>query len=406
MKILLVNTFYYPNIVGGTENSIKLLAEGLKSRGYQVAIYCVDNLENGIKKEYINDILVYRGNAGLFDSKVRLGKKSNLIKKIINKLIELRNYSSLNEFKYIISDFKPDIVHTNNLYGISPLFWKECQKKDIKIAHTLRDYWILSYTGNLEVEKDKSLLKKSILNIYRSYFRYQSRYVTAVTAPSEFTLERFLNEKYFFNSRIKQSINNSIHLDINETKVLIDEKKNRKDKVIKFIFVGGLYEIKGIKNLINAFTNIKNDNILLYICGDGDLKEFVKNSSNKDKRIIYKGKLNADELKRAYIESDVLIVPSVWDEPFGRVVIEGNQFGLPVIASNKGGIPEIVKNIRGGELFNSDSVEDLKNKINRFTDREHIKSFYADIENNINKYSIDYQIDSFLTLYNYILKIN
>ncbi len=40
--------------------------------------------------------------------------------------------------------------------------------------------------------------------------------------------------------------------------------------------------------------------------------------------------------------ADVAVVPSVWDEPFGRSVIEGLATGRPVIATRVGGIPEIL----------------------------------------------------------------
>lgn len=40
--------------------------------------------------------------------------------------------------------------------------------------------------------------------------------------------------------------------------------------------------------------------------------------------------------------ADVAVVPSTWDEPFGRVVIEALATGRPVAGSRVGGIPEIL----------------------------------------------------------------
>jgi glycosyltransferase involved in cell wall biosynthesis len=45
-----------------------------------------------------------------------------------------------------------------------------------------------------------------------------------------------------------------------------------------------------------------------------------------------------------------LIVPSVWAEPFGVVVVEALAAGRPVIASGVGGIPEIIRDGHDGLL--------------------------------------------------------
>ena len=50
MKVLIVNTYYFPNMIGGAEHSVKLLAENLKKCGYDIAIYCVDSIEPLEKK--------------------------------------------------------------------------------------------------------------------------------------------------------------------------------------------------------------------------------------------------------------------------------------------------------------------------------------------------------------------
>lgn len=398
MKILVVNTFYYPNMLGGTEHSVKLLAEGLRDQGHDVAIYCIDNFQKDIKKEIINDIIIYRGKAGVFSTKIIAEKSGNSILKIKNKIIELRNYTALGEFNYVLDDFNPDIVHTNNLFGISTLFWKICKKRNRKIIHTLRDYWLLSPTCSLEIEKKESVCLKFALMIYRRYFREQTKYVDIVTAPSKFTLNTFA-EKGYFKSAIKEHINNSIKIDISDTKKVIEEKRKKEDKVINFLFVGSLYEIKGIRNLLNAFNRIDNRNIRLSICGDGELKSLVENYCYNDDRILYKGKLNSKELKDEFISNDVLIIPSIWDEPFGRVVIEANQYGLPVIGSNKGGIFEIISSAGTGETFQFDDLDDLKNKIELFSNREYLKNYFNNIEKNILEYSLQKQLELFLNLY-------
>ena len=49
-------------------------------------------------------------------------------------------------------------------------------------------------------------------------------------------------------------------------------------------------------------------------------------------------------MRGVYAQARVLLMPSVWEEAFGRTVIEAQLNGLPVLASNRGALPETVGN--------------------------------------------------------------
>ncbi len=398
MKILIVNTFYYPNMVGGCEHSVKLLAEGLKKSGNQIIVFTIDNLyEKGLKKEKINEINVIRCSGGYFDTNVRITKKGSSLKKIINKIVELKNSYVLKQYQKVLKLYKPDIVHTNNLYGLSPVIWKTTKKEKIKLVHTIRDYWILD--PSTEYKKRKNFAIK----LYQLYLKNLSQNVDFVSAPSKFTLNAILNNNYFKNSKAKV-VPNCIEFDKNNLQNILKEKSKIKNQKIKFIYVGMLEEKKGIMNLLKAFEKINNQNISLDICGDGKLKDLIKKYCQSDARIKYNGKLSKNELEKVWKKCDACIVPSIWDEPFGRVVIEANLYGLPVIGANKGGIVEIIDNTKSGKLFQYDDINDLTNKINYFSNRDNIKKYYENIYKNIGMYSVENQIKEFEKIYKNLLK--
>jgi glycosyltransferase involved in cell wall biosynthesis len=64
-----------------------------------------------------------------------------------------------------------------------------------------------------------------------------------------------------------------------------------------------------------------------------------------------------------YRQLDVLVVPSLWHEPFGMVVIEAFAHGVPVVGSRRGGIPEIVGDGRTGLLFEPDAPGELRDAL-------------------------------------------
>ncbi len=386
MRILFVNTYYYPNMVGGTENSVKLLAERLVANKNNVCFFTADGYLCDKQIDFINGVELYRRKqGGTFEDDTH---KISSFRRLSNKLLEVNNPFLKKEFENLIKKFKPDVINTNNLHGLSTYVWVIAHKYNIPIVHTIRDYRLMSMLHRVP-------FASSLVSIL---IRNRSEFVNCVTAPSVFTLNSFL-EKGYFSHAISLCIPNAIDLNLPETKRIIQEKSKIDSKKIRFLYVGMLNADKGIDRLINALKNVNNANITLDICGTGPLREFVLEACDTDGRINYLGQIAKEELKKVYINHDVLIVPSVWEEPFGRVVIEGNQYGLPVIGSNRGGIKEIIDNIKTGELFNPEDSSELTTLIKKFSNRSVIKSYFPSIIEGIGRYSLDRQVEVFEDIY-------
>lgn len=67
--------------------------------------------------------------------------------------------------------------------------------------------------------------------------------------------------------------------------------------------------------------------------------------------IDWRGQLNAAEVAQVLASAHALIVPSLWDEPLGLVVIEGAFARVPIVAAAVGGIPEAVRDEEHALLF-------------------------------------------------------
>lgn len=96
-----------------------------------------------------------------------------------------------------------------------------------------------------------------------------------------------------------------------------------------------------------------------------------------------------------YQVSDLTVVPSLWSEPFGRVVIESMACGTPVVGSRIGGIPEILTGEFAAGLFEPGNKQDLADTLNKMIDwREVNPQFGARIrEYTFNKFSLKSMID-------------
>ncbi len=98
---------------------------------------------------------------------------------------------------------------------------------------------------------------------------------------------------------------------------------------IRFLFIAALLPEKGLDILLPLIESIKDDSVEFHIAGTGPLEDEIR----KNKRIIYHGALNDDDLARLYRECDVFIYPSHSDS-FGLVVLEALSSGLYVLAGD------------------------------------------------------------------------
>ena len=81
------------------------------------------------------------------------------------------------------------------------------------------------------------------------------------------------------------------------------------------------------------------------IVGRGNhLEEFEAQSTRLglDGQVEFAGMKMGEELARTLNRHEVMVVPSVWDEPFGTVAAEGIACGCVVVASDSGGLPDTV----------------------------------------------------------------
>jgi glycosyltransferase involved in cell wall biosynthesis len=97
--------------------------------------------------------------------------------------------------------------------------------------------------------------------------------------------------------------------------------------------------------------------------------------------------------------ADALLVPS-WDEPFGRVVVEGMAVGVPVIASDEGGPAEIIENGVSGLLVPGRDAEALAGAVRRLVhDRDGTQRMVAAGRTRAAEYGADRHVDALLSVY-------
>lgn len=106
----------------------------------------------------------------------------------------------------------------------------------------------------------------------------------------------------------------------------------------RVVFAGRVIAAKGVDVLLRAARTVDAEFV---ICGDGWRLEASRKLARRlgvQERVRFTGWLPPEELARELADASVVVIPSVWPEPFGLVGIEAFAAERPVVASDTGGI--------------------------------------------------------------------
>jgi glycogen(starch) synthase len=129
------------------------------------------------------------------------------------------------------------------------------------------------------------------------------------------------------------------------------------ERARQFLFVGRLVSDKGVDLLLSAFAS---SGVLgtLTIVGDGPERERLTQQISTlglTERVELLGTVVGGRLAELYRTSRVVVLPSIWDEPFGVVAVEALACGCVVLAADRRGLREALG--ENGVFFNPEDPE-------------------------------------------------
>jgi glycosyltransferase involved in cell wall biosynthesis len=145
-------------------------------------------------------------------------------------------------------------------------------------------------------------------------------------------------------------------------------------------FIGQIRDIKGVEDFIAMARRIPYAHARFVIAGEcrdpdtysgsfsiSGLQEMI----GGDERILYVGYVS--DVEDVYNSSDIIVVPSRWQEPLGLINLEAGACGKPVVATRVGGIPEIIRDGVNGFLVDAQNVEMLTARVNRLVEDKELR---------------------------------
>jgi glycosyltransferase involved in cell wall biosynthesis len=287
-------------------------------------------------------------------------------------------------------DLKADVLKKGFLPGVQQL-WCRIRDGNYDVIHLagwghpmlMAAHLIGSYFGTkIVVESDTPLPVKAILwkrlvrrILYPWFFRMANGFLPAGSLQAEYLRHYGVGDdrisiarmtvdvaamKRFAGGPSESGRNFRQAFGINADQILI-------------AYVGRLEPHKGIWDLFEAFEQLKQDRVNLLIVGEGSLSMEVERRARANTRITAAGRLEGEELWSAYLATDILVLPSLF-EPWGLVVNEAMAHGVPVVVSDVVGCRrDLVEHDVTGIEYEAGNADDLAMQLARLVEAPELR---------------------------------
>lgn len=377
MKILMVNKFLHPR--GGSESYMLYLSEHLKKLGHEVEFFGMDDENNTVKNS-----------KGLYTQNMDFHSKG--LARFLYPFKIIYSFEAKKKIMQVIDDFKPDIVHMNNInFQLTPSIIYGVKKKKIPLVQTVHDYQMIcpnhllyNFEKNTPCEKCvngshinciknkciHSSTVKSILGVIEAklyVFLKTYKKVDLFICPSHFLENKLLSARKYYKGKTK-----TIHNFINKEKF---PDKNL-EPMSYIVYVGRLSKEKGIENIRDAAKLLPEYEFM--VAGNGPDGDILKDIPN----VKLLGFVSGDSLTELMGRAKLLLLPSVCYENCPLSILEAHALGVPVVTMNSGGMAELVKDKVTGSLVSSPTPEGIAEKIKETLQSE---EYYSTLKENCKK---------------------
>jgi glycosyltransferase involved in cell wall biosynthesis len=378
LKVCFIHHSFSRDLKGEGEIGIFNIAAKLIERGHQVHIITRRLRCDQKKVDSVGGIDVTR--VPIFRTESMSNFDELLVENLFDPDVTLGIQNAL-------ETIRPNVVNVGLIKGFSlaPLIIPKAN--NIPTFYTMHDYWAICVRRDFldagkhickgyDSDRCKKCLQSSGIRVWESILKFRAEFIKKL----DYILTR--NE-----NATKTLRENGI---CGKTKVIagcIDSQlfRPKNAEVSKFsfvekgepslLYVGRLNRREGISELLQALPRIIKDfpRCKLAIVGYGDLSTYVRKLSvvlGIKNHVSFFEWIPNEEMPEIYNRSDIVVVPSLWPNPFSRTVAEAMACGRPVIASRVEGISEMITHGKNGFLIPPNDQEALVLSIKEILDNK------------------------------------
>ncbi|MBR0851322.1 glycosyltransferase family 4 protein [Bradyrhizobium diazoefficiens] len=352
MRILLVAAFYPPHVQGGAELSAHSLAQWLRDQGHEVGVLTTSPVPaDDLNGADVHGQKVWRRTMPRPYTVFEAAAKRGWQKPVWHLLdhFDPRNRAIVAD---VLDAFRPDIASVHIIQGIGYNAVLELAKRDVPTVFTLHDLSLACVRMAMFVNGSecRRLCRACSFSarVKMGFIRKIKR--VGFVSPSAANLNKLLN-------LLPLRDYPAAHI-LNPNKYPAPTVRHEPSATVRLLYVGRLHETKGVDVVLDALEPLAGQyDFTFTVVGTGPSADSLKQRCLNHKWVTFTGQVSMDEVANRMAGSDMLLIPSIWQENSPGVVIQALGESLPVMGSNKGGIPELVIEGENGVLVPPGNVE-------------------------------------------------
>ncbi|AFY80055.1 glycosyltransferase [Oscillatoria acuminata] len=375
-RILVINNLYPPQELGGYGRRICDFANVLSDRGHSIQVLTSDAPYLGLiesSEEHIDRSLFL------------CGTYEQLPPEPFEDETEVARILEHNDrvIRAAIQNYLPEVCLIGNIDLLSHQVFTPLLENWIPVMHLLG----FPKTGYYPSQTPQSLLYH-------------------VGANSEFGKETVLSEGYPLANNLSIVYPGAF---IRQFQMCVLPNFDK----LRIIFAGLILPYKGPQTLVEALAILHDKGMDFHCSIAGDtpvenviehLKNFTEARGMSDK-IDFLGYLKRPQLIDLFAKHNILVFPSIWDEPFGRVQVEAMAAGLTLVTSGTGGSAEIIEPGISGLTFPAENAEALAEALSSLIgDRDRWQRIATAGQQRAELFNIDRSVDAIETQFEELLR--
>ncbi len=324
-----------------------MIASGLLAQGHEVRVVTVGDAA-GVEHYKGVEVHIMRSPNVYWDY---FFTKRPAALKMLWHVLENFNPRAYWRLRPHVKDFRPDVVMTVSIENINVATWLLARMHKVPVVHVIQSYFLACWRGGLFKNGANCTGQCGSCKVLSVGKKPMSHLVDGVFGETRFVVDQHLELGYF-----KHATSAVIPGPVFPIAGRVPKARDGK---LVVGYMGVLAPHKGVDVLADAARLMgPNSNVRFLIGGTGEDEAYVASLREKfgDADVEFMGWVKPDDV---YPLFDVLVVPSKWKEPFGRIVVEALAYGVPVICARSGGIAESIRENENGYTFASGQHDEL-----------------------------------------------